>query len=151
MGYRNQDYDIVARTRKIIEQYEKLGPDERYEVTLLLNCLLGLLIIPKERYLEEIPDNINLLTNWGIRDEFIEKPTRKITNKDFIRHLRNAVAHYHIRVCGEGQNIKNIWFWDSGFKVNIPVSNLKKFVVSLSDYYFEIVKRGKEADEPCRA
>ena len=54
--------DFMRRTLKLVQEYT--GP---YDATLLLNCLLGLLIVPKETSLDKIPtDPISKLKDWGI-------------------------------------------------------------------------------------
>ena len=48
--------EFILRTLSIIEQYETHVPSgpEKYEQTLLLNCLLGLLVLPSETQLKTI-------------------------------------------------------------------------------------------------
>lgn len=60
MEYENFGRDFIARTLIILNQYETLvmvniAESEQFEVTLLLNCLLGLLVFPKERFYKNIP------------------------------------------------------------------------------------------------
>ena len=53
MEYVNLEIDFIDRTLKILKQYEdrlaEKEHNERFEITLLINCLLGLLIVPKEK------------------------------------------------------------------------------------------------------
>jgi hypothetical protein len=67
--YKDIEKDFAKRTLKIIDQYDRAkhpGP-ENYEVTLLVNCLVGLLILPHERRVEVIPDlGVEKLDEWGI-------------------------------------------------------------------------------------
>ena len=44
--------EFVNQTLHILQNYE--GP---YGVTLLLNCLLGLIVLPQERYFGHTEDN----------------------------------------------------------------------------------------------
>ena len=51
--YSHIERDFIQRTQTIIEQYEQhvqtaVSADEAFEVTLLLNCLLGLLVFPQQ-------------------------------------------------------------------------------------------------------
>ena len=51
MEYKQEfELDFMSRTREIIEQYK-----EPYEATLLINCMLGLLVVPKETLFNDIP------------------------------------------------------------------------------------------------
>ena len=45
MQYDTIDYDFIKRTLEIIDEYQ--GDND---VTLLINCCLGLLILPKEKH-----------------------------------------------------------------------------------------------------
>ena len=60
MGYyTQQEFDFVQRTKKILEQYDSIdfskNESEKYEITLLLNCFVGLLILPKEHWYDKLP------------------------------------------------------------------------------------------------
>lgn len=74
MEYEIFERDFIVRTLKIIRQYEKYVPvSEQFEVTLLINCLLGLLVLPKERCYVDIPDvPIEELEGWGLRADHIK-------------------------------------------------------------------------------
>jgi len=133
--YKDIDIDFAKRTLKIIEQYDKAkqpGP-ENFEVTLLVNCLVGLLILPHERRINVIPDvGIEKLREWSIDPSFINswggKGQRK-TLRQLVRRLRNSVAHFHIEAEGTEQDIERLKFSDrNGFSATIPVANLRAFV-----------------------
>jgi len=51
--------EFIQRTLRIIEQYKErecyLG-DQYYDVTLLLNCLLGLIVVPRASKLKSLID-----------------------------------------------------------------------------------------------
>ncbi len=51
-AYKTQEFDFIQRTKKIINQYDSLLiPDnDKFEVTLFLNCLVGLLILPQQKW-----------------------------------------------------------------------------------------------------
>ena len=53
MRYEAVELDFVKRSLEILQQYDRLvrpniPSDQHYEVTLLLNCLLGLVVLPFE-------------------------------------------------------------------------------------------------------
>ena len=59
--------DFMRRTLELVRDYR--GP---YDATNLLNCLLGLLIVPKEKSLKKIPDEpVAELARWGISPQAI--------------------------------------------------------------------------------
>jgi hypothetical protein len=51
-NYRDLEYEFVERTLLLIAQYEsmlhKFDFKEQYNYTLLINCLTGLIVMPKE-------------------------------------------------------------------------------------------------------
>ena len=67
--YQNIDIDFARRTLKILDQYDELKRSgaNNFEVTLLINCLVGLLILPHERRLGAIPEvSFDKLNRWNI-------------------------------------------------------------------------------------
>lgn len=132
--YANIDVDFARRTLKIMEQYDRSkqkGP-ENFEVTLLVNCLVGLLILPHARRTELIPDvPIEELGEWSIDSSFIKSwgDTKNKTLRQPVRQLRNSVAHFRIEAEGTEKDIETLKFSDkNGFNASIPVSNLRAFV-----------------------
>ena len=81
--------DFVKRT---LHNYESLknGP---YEVTLLINSCIGLLIVPKERSLIE-ESKISKVTAQKLKD-CMENNTynEELTVTNLIRHIRNGISH----------------------------------------------------------
>ena len=145
MNYELFERDFIIRTVDIIKKYEKYVPSaEKYEVTLLINCLLGLLILPKERCFVNIPTNkISELIDWGLTSENIinwgtrpnnMNPNHYETLLEVVHKMRNSIAHIRIVPHADEKEIKALEFSDrSGFKAIIPVACLQKFVTKLSE------------------
>ena len=56
------EYDFMKRTLSLMQSYS--GP---FDATLLLNCLVGLLIVPRETAFDRIPlDPISSHSTWGL-------------------------------------------------------------------------------------
>ena len=59
MNYQNLVGDFARRTRinlETIRTFQKAKPDPQvYEVTQLINSMLGLLILPPHRFIESVP------------------------------------------------------------------------------------------------
>ena len=132
MQYTDFDNDFIQRTLDILLDYK--AP---WEVTLLINCLVGLLILPKERLFDKIPDvNIQELTDdWGIKPEHITNiHCRSCGHKlrNVIRQIRNSVAHMRVRAFSNGKDIEIFEFKDTGFSARIPVEALKIFAIKLA-------------------
>src|SRR5437879_3167646 len=127
--YKDIDTDFAKRTLKIIEQYDQAKQPglENFEVTLLVNCFVGLLILPHERRIGLIPDvGIDKLDKWSIDPSFIDdwgamKKGERKTLRQLVRRLRNSVAHFQIEAEGSQQDIERLKFSDrNGFRATIP-------------------------------
>lgn len=140
MEYEEQfERDFMKRTLFLLREYA--GP---YEATLLLNCLLGLLVVPKEKSFEKIPtDPISDLKKWGISPSSIKsvgKRTPKNPHPDTLRgvvwNLRNAVAHFGLTPLHQEGECKGFVFRDdqAGFTAEISVGELRKFVENLAEH-----------------
>ncbi len=144
--YKNQEVDFINRTKTIIEQYDsfQIAEKEKFEVTLLLNCLIGLLIIPQQHWFECLPTELVSQKAWGINPKQISKikdgETKNI--KDVARHLRNSIAHYEFVVFDNSSNkISSVKFKDKDrnrnitFEAIIPLPNLRQFTTKLTDTF----------------
>jgi len=142
--YTDIDVDFARRTLRIIEQYDctKKRGSENFEVTLLVNCLVGLLIMPHQRRRDLIPDvGVGGLAEWSIEASFISSwgQGRKKTLRQLVRGLRNSVAHFHIEAEGTEKDIERLRFWDdNGFMATIPVANLRGFVTKFASVIGQI-------------
>lgn len=102
-NYRNFEQDFVARTIELIEQYNQLIVDEPFErqfnYTLTLNCLLGLIVMPKERAINTIP-NERLTMQFKQRMGIVRSdlPDAQTTLRQLIIKMRHSVAHFDIEV-----------------------------------------------------
>lgn len=150
MTHKIFEVDFIKRSLEIIEQYDKhvipnVPPNNQYEVTLLINCLLGLLVLPKERRRNRIPDTpIADLNAWGINREHIidagkdcvgrQRNVSNLTLLELTTDLRNSIAHILFRTLGDGEHISHVEFSTnrSGFKAKIPVNDFRVFVTKLA-------------------
>lgn len=142
------EHEFIVRTLKVVEQYDNLvmpnvPADQQFEVTLLVNCLLGLLVLPKEHCYANIPAvPLAQLQGWSIEPRFIQSwgnsqtqvnAAASHTLKDVVHRMRNSVAHLRVRPQGNGTDILELEFSDqNGFHAVVPVSNLKLFVTKLA-------------------
>ncbi|MDR0436882.1 MAG: hypothetical protein LBH22_01120 [Bacteroidales bacterium] len=159
-AYEKQNLDFVKRTKKITEQYKEYGGN--FDVTLLLNCLVGLLIIPYEdlrrKLPEKLPEKIIDRENWGISEHDIsiildrDGMEERKSVKNVAKHLRNSIAHYEFMAFpDEEANIKTIRFedrlrlspheWIVSFEAIISIVNLRIFVNKLSEYYINEIEK----------
>jgi len=153
--YKQQEYDFVERTKKIINQYDNfiINEKERFEVTLLINCFVGLLMTPQQHWIDQIPQTLIRNKEWGLKKEYFR--LCKDTNgndlldlRQVTRHLRNSVAHYNFKTFNNQKDIiKSIKFTDKKnrteitFEAEIPISNIKDFLNHLSDWFLNEMKK----------
>lgn len=89
--------DFMSRTNSVIQEYSG-----EYDATILLNCLLGMVVIPFEMHRDAFE------SEWLERkiEDFLEEIKSKGRYLDHgkknsaysvVRHLRNAIAHGHIK------------------------------------------------------
>ena len=136
----NSDFEraFIQRSLLLVRQYK--GP---YDATLLLNCLLGLLVVPKESCLAAIPDTpISELQAWGINPAAIHKygnpsgPNSDPRNlRGLVWRLRNAVAHFRFQPIPAKGEVTAFKFNDqSGFEATVPLTELRVFVERIATY-----------------
>ena len=135
MEYTNFKKDFPERTLDILNSY-----NGKYEVSLLLNCLEALLVLPKEYFYERIPDEIP--SGWGLTKENVKKVPCESCGyklKEIVRHMRNAIAHLRIETADDYEgNIEMIRLKDGRkFELEISVNKLKTFVTKLTKHIIE--------------
>ncbi len=118
MEIKNFDIDFVERTKEIVTEYQ----GER-DVSNLINCTLGLLILPYENIKNTIGDAFwqdNIANVKELSDVNIKRfdPIRKIkrekitfyprTVKVFLQKIRNGLAHQNIQAINDGGKFTGI-------------------------------------------
>jgi HEPN pEK499 p136 len=126
---------FMSRTLDIVNNYD--GP---YEATLLVNCLLGLLVLPKETVIQRIPAApVASLNEWGIRPGSIKNPgtceyghQHDLNLRQLMRRMRNSIAHFDVKPIHREGEVEGYAFKDrNGFHVELSVSDIKLFVSKL--------------------
>ncbi len=58
-NYEQLEPEFIQRTLALMEQYDRFIEDvdfkKQYNYTLTINCFLGIIVMPKERVIEQIP------------------------------------------------------------------------------------------------
>ena len=141
MEYIDFKKDFPERTIDILKNYKG-----KYEVTLLINCLTALLVLPKEFFYKNIPEEIPC--GWGLTKEHITTVSCEACGdklREIVRHMRNAIAHLDIKTTNDKNgNIERVKFENrSKFIAEIPVDDLKTFVIKLAQHVIECKKDQK--------
>lgn len=105
-NYTDLEPEFIERTINLIGQYTDLCKrfpfEQQYNYTLMINCLLGLIIMPKERVVSFVP-NERLTTDYkneiGLSNSVIAASV--FTLRDLIIRLRHSMAHFRIEVISE--------------------------------------------------
>ncbi len=154
--YLQQEFDFIQRTKIIIEQYDEhfcnKNTDMKFDVTLLLNCMVGLLILPHTYWFGYLPKELISKAQWGIHPDnisFIKIGETKSVD-EVTRHLRNSLSHYRFQVFKDENNeINEIYFEDRDekektFEANIPISGIKIFMDKFSQWVLDEMKEEKQ-------
>lgn len=151
MMYEDVIADFAKRTEANLQTIRRLAKEDgaapAFEVTQLVNSMLGLLVFPQQRYLDRIPETpiADLAREgWPIPEVIGDHP--QVPNlRQLIRMLRNAVAHFNLEFePGVGNEIKGLIVWnteprtgDKTWKARLTVTDLDaittKFVALLLD------------------
>lgn len=133
----NFERSFSEHTLAVVEEYTG-----DYDATLLINCLLGLLVVPKETVLNAIPETpLSELHQWGIAPDSIKAPGFKRGAKDpdpntlrgLVANLRHSVAHFRIQpVPKEGEVAAFESRNDIGLRAVVSLSELRVFLKRLS-------------------
>ena len=113
-NYHDLESEFIERTLRLIDQYyavlDNYPFEEQFNYTLTINCLLGLIVMPKERVITYVPTNRltrEYLEEIGVPS--LETSSRTRTLRELIISLRHAVAHFDIQVISESD--ENLVDW----------------------------------------
>jgi hypothetical protein len=148
MKYENLVKDFVKRTKQNNEMLRKLqieNPNlEFYEVTQLINSLLGLLVFPQQEYLDDIPNTpLDELakSGWPIPKVVGDYPQVEDLNQ-LVRYLRNSIAHFNIIFFDEFQQIAGLTVWNERkgeitWKATLTISDIEEITNRFVDLMLE--------------
>jgi len=153
--YEDVPRDFFIRTKRILEQYDDIGDrlgDGYYDVTLAINCFIGLVILPKNHLYtrldkivlneRDMPKGVSVLVTDGVHD-------MPITLKQLLHCMRNGIAHWldrgdenfqfefknneisRVKLIGGGNIDKEIYEIEITF--NLAHQGLKNFINWLTD------------------
>jgi len=119
MEYQNLINDFARRTRANLVPMRHLQTShpelEIYEVTQLINSMVGLLVFPKERYIRQIPliPLVELESQgWSIPNVVGDYPQVKYLN-ELVSYLRNGIAHCNLEfISDDGKQLRRLKIWN---------------------------------------
>ena len=108
-NYKDINSDFVDRTLRLINQYtamiQELKYEEQFNYTLIMNCLLGLIVMPKERivtFIPKVPIDQYFKNKIGLEKTTIDGSITDL--KSLIVGLRHSIAHFDVEVISEDDN-----------------------------------------------
>lgn len=159
-NFKDLEYEFIERTLQLIAQYEgtlhKYPFAEQFNHTLLINCLLGLIVMPKERTVSFIPNarlTRELRREMGIPSSYINEEITDL--KELILALRHSIAHFDINILSLNAHflIDEISFMDreKGNQyqvVRFDSNELLSFVRYYGTWLMKNIKENKGAKHP---
>ena len=137
--YDKIEHDFVARTLELIEGYTG-----EYEVTFLINCCLGLIVLPKEKHYKSIPTEKKIPsigTLWGLSQKNIKDCIScGYGLRDVVRRIRNGICHFKVRTLPDDSGkINIIEIKDRGnFKAELSCDELKELATCLAKHVLQV-------------
>ena len=113
--YRNPVYDFIRRTKAsllTIEDGAKTDSDKYYEVTQLINSVIGLLMFPKEAVYNSIPTTPLSRFTGAKFPKILHGDLPEDNLRELIRYLRNGFAHYNVNFENYDNQIKGLYIWN---------------------------------------
>ena len=139
MSYLNKfEHSFMQHTLEIVRAY-----DGQFNASVLINCLLGLLVVPMELSLSAIPlDPLSELSLWGINPDSIKNVGRITrgnpqpgTIRGLVINLRHSVAHFKLEPVPRIGEVHSFEFSNrDGLNATISLKELGAFVIKLADY-----------------
>lgn len=108
---------FAHRTRKNLETIERFSAGEEnkyFEVTQLINSAVGLVMFPQQEYFDQLPTTaLKDLEKVGWPSVAFEHGSSKTSNlRDFVRYIRNSIAHFNVDFRADGGRIAGVYLWN---------------------------------------
>lgn len=115
--------DFAHRTRQNLKMIEELAASNQpnsnhdvFEVTQLINSMLGLLVFPQQEYFLHIPETpLEDIKSAGWPIPQVCGGFPQVSDlRMLMRYLRNAIAHFNIEfIADENKNIAGLRVWNT--------------------------------------
>ena len=144
--------DFAFRTQENLRSVKNLenSPDYRFfEVTQLINSMLGLLVFPKEAFITKFPNKLlsELEKEGWPRIVLLEGDAPYNDLRTLINYLRNAIAHFNLKFLSkDGQNISGLELWNIhnksrvNWRVRLSLDDLR----TITDKFIDLIKKVDE-------
>lgn len=145
MDYKEFNVDFVERTERIIRE---LSDKTEYEVTLLINCLFGLIVIPTENHYKGYKKYERYCIEQLRKYSHIFKET---DDYKLVKCMKNALSHLNIEIATEEGIISGIKFRDRypdaknyHTEIIFEISDLQRYALDIASYYKNIIEEKRK-------
>lgn len=140
--------EFVERTKKILlsDQYKEC----EYDVTLLLNCMLGLVSLPIEKASDnkKETERFRKRFQYQFRKRLINLATIEESKNKFktFKAIKNALSHMNIELGSDENKISRVIFMDINpkkteegvhTKITFEVDKLREFALFVADLHLQ--------------
>lgn len=160
MDYENLVRDFALRTRKNLDALRAIQQSQSdvYEVTQLINSMLGLLVFPQQRYVHRIPQvSLDELykQGWPIPKVVGDYPQVANLNQ-LVRYLRNAIAHFNLEFISDGfGKIQGLKVWNTDprrgniitWRAELTIDDIEK----ITDKFIELLLETAQPSKPMQS
>lgn len=149
MGIAKGKYDVelIRRTKELIKSYKG-----KYNLTLLMNGLLSLIVLPQEhnsrvrklnfmnRDLNDIPEIQFVLNSPNF---YFDRRGFNNDLKNLLKRIRNGISHQRIETINENKKWKGVKIQDLdrhnnvGLNLELKTSELRNFAFYIADEYLK--------------
>lgn len=134
---KNYNLDFCKRSKELLETMYPETEKKGLEFTFLINCLMGLVVIVKEKSNDGVFSKKISQTELG---NLLPSHFQEMKVKEFLRFLRNAIAHQDIEAIGDKE-------WDAvkikgniDLELSLEKDRLKEIAIFLADEYLNFHK-----------
>jgi hypothetical protein len=133
IDYQNE---FVSRTKQLLEcHFEAIKKESALEVTFLMNCLLGLVVL-----VAESNKGKGLIKDKTFLNDIINKDLALEEYQWFLQKIRNAIAHQHIEPDNNNGEWVGVKMWDErdnimNFEIKLTNSRLKELALNIANDY----------------
>jgi hypothetical protein len=156
MMYEDLVADFASRTRRNLDTIRALqqqGHYDVYEVTALINSMLGLLVFPQQSFMDAVPEtSLSELQAEGWPVPKVHGHFEQVTTlRQMVRYLRNAIAHCNLKfLSGQDGQIAGLVVWNQRdgrrtWEAELNLDDLERIVDRFSE---RLQQRGFMRVEP---
>jgi hypothetical protein len=154
MEYADVVRDFAQRTEHNLELIESVSAEpggRAFEFTQLVNSMLGLLVFPRERYYDRIPQtSLDVLARegWPVPRVAGDLPPAKDL-RELMRYMRNAVAHFNIEfVSTKDRELVGLRLWNQrGPRKTWEAQFTKEQLREITRRFIEVLMNDRPVDD----